>query len=67
MNQIERDILTGLQKFADDLRDGNPIKVTKVVRHETPDGPMHTFTKAMMASPGKRPTTKRPKPPIGQR
>jgi hypothetical protein len=33
----------GLSAFVDRIKAGEPVHVTTVVRHETPDGPMHTF------------------------
>lgn len=37
-------IILALTEFNEQLRRGEPIKATCVERHETPDGPMHTFT-----------------------
>jgi hypothetical protein len=38
---LAKTITRRLKSFARDLREGRPIKVTRVERHETPDGPMH--------------------------
>lgn len=39
------DEIKALEEFADKLERGEPIEVTEVRREETPDGPLHTFTK----------------------
>ena len=33
-----------LRKFAEQLESGEPIKATRIERHDTPDGPMHVRT-----------------------
>jgi hypothetical protein len=40
---VAKQTLYGLRAFRDRLKSGDAIYVTKVMRHETPDGPMHTF------------------------
>lgn len=37
-------IVNALQSFSDKLASGSPIAATRVERHDTPDGPMHTRT-----------------------
>lgn len=44
---IAKQIISGLEDFLVRLRSGGPIKVTRVRRTETPDGPMHEFTDLM--------------------
>ncbi len=31
-----------MRRFTERLNSGVPIKATRIVRHDTPDGPMHT-------------------------
>lgn len=40
---VERELVEAMEQFASDLQSGKPIKATRVTRHDTPDGPMHTF------------------------
>lgn len=45
MGGIRQDIIKALRDFADKLENGESIEITEVRREETPDGPMHVFTK----------------------
>lgn len=40
---IESAVISGLDEFLKALKEGSPIKGTRVTREETPDGPLHTF------------------------
>ena len=42
---IGDEIVKGLEDLTQKLERGETIEVTRVQRHETPDGPMHTHTK----------------------
>lgn len=44
---IGQQIVEGLQDFLNKLKKGDPIRVRRVKRTETPDGPMHEFTDLM--------------------
>jgi hypothetical protein len=48
MGDIGRDLIEGLQDFADKLRRGVPIEATRVERFDTPDGPMHVHTPVVL-------------------
>lgn len=45
---IAQRALAALRRFTEQLESGEPIKVTRVTRHETPDGPMHTFERGVV-------------------
>jgi len=48
MTDVGRKTIEGLKKIVEQLETGEPISVTKVQKHETPDGPMHTFEKTTL-------------------
>ncbi len=52
MSKVGKQLIHGLRWFLRKLKSGKPINVTRVECHETPDGPMHTFTK--VKAKGKR-------------
>ncbi len=41
-------ILASLEDFLKRLEEKEPIKVTKVTKEETPDGPLHTFKEEVL-------------------
>lgn len=44
---IGKQIIEGLEDFLGKLKRGDPIRVRRVTRTETPDGPMHEFKDLM--------------------
>lgn len=50
---VAADIIERLESFAAKLESGEPIEVTRITRHETPDGPMHSREMAWLAGVGK--------------
>ncbi len=42
---VEKTIKERLEQFLADLKSGKPIKVTRIKKVDTPDGPMHVVKK----------------------